>query len=123
MPVQFCGQLLTSFGWEPKKDETPRAALLRASLIDALGDLDDQEIVAGCRERFQKYITDPASIAPDLRPSIFRIVGRYADDATWNKLREFGLKTTEHRRKAKLLRCVGCGARSQTRRPNFAKFR
>jgi len=81
-------------GWEPKKDETPRAALLRASLIDALGDLDDQEIVAGCRERFQKYITDPASIAPDLRPSIFRIVGRYADDATWNKLREFGLKTT-----------------------------
>jgi len=81
-------------GWEPKKDETPRAALLRASLIDALGDLDDQEIVAGCRERFQKYITDPASIAPDLRPSIFRIVGRYADDATWNKLHEFGLKTT-----------------------------
>src|SRR6266481_2033251 len=81
-------------GWEPKKDETPGAALLRASLIDALGDLDDQEIVAGCRERFQKYITDPASIAPDLRPSIFRIVGRYADDATWNKLHEFGLKTT-----------------------------
>src|SRR5438874_7489245 len=73
-------------GWEPKKDETPRAALLRASLIDALGDLDDQEIVAGCRERFQKYIVDPASVAPDLRPSIFRIVGRYTDDATWNKL-------------------------------------
>jgi aminopeptidase N len=81
-------------GWEPKKDETPRAALLRASLIDALGDLDDQEIVAGCRERFQNYIIDPASVAPDLRPSIFRIVGRYADDATWNKLHEFGLKTT-----------------------------
>ncbi len=81
-------------GWEPKKDETPRAALLRASLIDALGDLDDQGIVAGCRERFQKYIVDPASVAPDLRPSIFRIVGRYTDDATWNELHELGLKTT-----------------------------
>jgi aminopeptidase N len=81
-------------GWEPKKDETPRAALLRASLIDALGDLDDQEIVAGCRKRFQKYIVDPASVAPDLRPSIFRIVGRYTDDAIWNKLHELGLKTT-----------------------------
>src|SRR6266436_6762464 len=81
-------------GWEPKKDETPGAALLRASLIDALGDLDDQEIVAGCRERFQKYIVDPASVAPDLRPAIFRIVGRYTDDATWNKLHELGLKTT-----------------------------
>jgi len=81
-------------GWEPKKDETPGAALLRASLIDALGDLDDQEIVAGCRERFHKYIVDPASVAPDLRPAIFRIVGRYTDDATWNKLHELGLKTT-----------------------------
>ncbi|PYK04687.1 MAG: aminopeptidase [Verrucomicrobia bacterium] len=81
-------------GWEPKKDETPRTALLRASLIDALGDLDDQEIVAGCRERFQKYIVDPASVAPDLRPSIFRIVGRYTGDASWNKLHELGLKTT-----------------------------
>jgi aminopeptidase N len=81
-------------GWEPKKDETPRAALLRASLIDALGDLDDREILAGCRERFQKYIVGPASVAPDLRPSIFRIVGRYTDDATWSKLHELGLKTT-----------------------------
>src|SRR5438876_4803158 len=43
-------------GWEPRKDETPRAALLRASLIEALGDLNDHEIIAGCRERFQKYI-------------------------------------------------------------------
>src|SRR6266699_3220183 len=75
-------------GWEPKKDETPRAASLRWSLIAALGDLNDQEIVAGCRERFQKYLVDPASIAPDLRPSIFRVVGHYADEATWNKLHE-----------------------------------
>ena len=81
-------------GWEPRKDETPRAALLRASLIEALGDLNDQEIVAGCRERFQKYIADPGSIVPDLRASVFRVVGHYADDPTWSKLRELGLKTT-----------------------------
>ena len=81
-------------GWEPRKDETPRAALLRASLIEALGDLSDQQIVAGCRERFQKYIADPGSIMPDLRASVFRVVGHYADDPTWSKLRELGLKTT-----------------------------
>ena len=81
-------------GWEPRKDETPRAALLRASLIEALGDLNDQEIVAGCRERFQKYIADPGSIVPDLRASVFRVVGHYADDRTWIKLHELGLKTT-----------------------------
>ena len=48
-----------TFGWEPKPDEPPNAARLRASLINALGDLDDSEIVAGCRERFEKYLADP----------------------------------------------------------------
>jgi len=81
-------------GWEPRKDDAPRAALLRASLIEALGDLNDQEIVAGCRQRFQKYIVEPESIVPDLRASVFRVVGHYADDPTWSKLRELGLKTT-----------------------------
>ena len=81
-------------GWEPKKDEAPRAASLRGSLIAALGDLNDQEIVSGCRERFQKYLVDPPSLAPDLRAPIFSVVGHYADEATWNKLHELGLATT-----------------------------
>jgi aminopeptidase N len=81
-------------GWEPKKDEPARAATLRADFITALGDLDDQEIIGGCRERFQKFLAGPASVPPDLRPSIFNVVGRYADDATWTKLRELGLTTT-----------------------------
>jgi len=67
---------------------------LRASLINALGDLNDQEIVASCRERFKKYLSNPQSLQPDLRPPILAVVGRYADEATWNQLHELGLKTT-----------------------------
>jgi aminopeptidase N len=67
---------------------------LRASLIAALGDLNDQEIIAGCRERFEKYLADPAALAPDLRAAVFGVVGRYANEATWNQLHELGLKTT-----------------------------
>ena len=81
-------------GWEPKSGESVKTALLRASLIKALGELDDKEIIAGCRDRFQKYLADPKSLAPDLRPSVLAIVGRYADEPTWNKLHELGLKTT-----------------------------
>src|SRR5437588_2780135 len=81
-------------GWEPKSGEPVKIALLRASLIKTLGDLNDKEIVAGCRERFQKYLSDPTSIAPDLRPAVLAVVGRYADETTWNKLHELGLKTT-----------------------------
>ena len=81
-------------GWEPKAGEPSTAVNLRASLITALGDLDDSAIIAGCRERFEKYLTDPASLSPDLRPPVFAIVGRYADEKTWDQLHELGLKTT-----------------------------
>ncbi len=83
-----------ALGWEPKADEPPAAGNLRASLISALGDLNDSEITAGCRERFEKYLADPASLAPDLRPPVLAVVGRYAHEETWNKLYELGLKTT-----------------------------
>ena len=83
-----------TLGWDPKAVEPPAAGNLRASLITALGDLNDQKIIAGCRERFAKYLTSPKSLAPDLRPPVFAIVGRYADEKTWNQLHELGLKTT-----------------------------
>ena len=81
-------------GWEPKPNEPPNAGRLRASLIGALGQLNDPEIIAGCRERFEKYLAHPASLPPDLRAPVLAVVGRYADEKTWNKLHELGLKTT-----------------------------
>jgi aminopeptidase N len=81
-------------GWEPKAGESLATGNLRASLIVALGDLNDSVIIAGCRERFEKYLTNRAALAPDLRPSVLAVVGRYADEETWNQLHELGLKTT-----------------------------
>jgi aminopeptidase N len=81
-------------GWESKAGEPLSAGILRASLITILGDLNDSEIIAGCRERFEKYVTDPASLVPDLRGAVLKVVGRYADEKTWERLHDFGLKTT-----------------------------
>ena len=81
-------------GWEPKTGEPLERALLRTSLIRGLGVLDDSDIVAGCRARFERYLKNRASVSPDLRPVIFRVVGRYADAKTWEKLHQLGLKTT-----------------------------
>jgi aminopeptidase N len=55
--------------------------------------LNDPEIIAGCRERFDKYLADPASLPPDLRAPVLAVVGRYADRKTWNILHELGLET------------------------------
>ena len=81
-------------GWETKPDEKAATANLRASLITALGNLNDPKVVVNCRERFKAFLTNPKSLAPDLRPAVFSVVGRYADELTWNELHELGLKTT-----------------------------
>ena len=81
-------------GWDPKKTDSPREALLRSSLIAALGDLEDRQVIDGCRERFAKYLADPASLPPDLRAAVLWVVGHDANEATWKKLHELGLKTT-----------------------------
>ena len=88
------GPTFAALGWDPKPNEPPNAGRLRASLIGALGHLNDPEIIAGCREHFQKYLTHPASLPPDLRAPVLAVVGGYADEKTWNKLHELGLKTT-----------------------------
>src|SRR5437764_8285932 len=95
-------------GWEPKSGEPVKLGSLRASLIRALADLDDKELVAGCRDRFQKYLIDPKSLAPDLRPPVFAVVGRYADEATWNKLHALGLKTTSIEEKQNYYDALAC---------------
>ncbi|MDQ6807927.1 MAG: ERAP1-like C-terminal domain-containing protein, partial [Verrucomicrobiota bacterium] len=81
-------------GWNPKTGEPPRPATLRADLIGALGNLGDQDVIKGCRERFAKFLSDREALAPDLRPAVLSVVGRYADEATWDKLHELGMKTT-----------------------------
>jgi aminopeptidase N len=87
-------------GWEPKTGETARSASLRAALINALGNFGDQEVVAACRDRFQKFLADPDSLPPDLRASIFNVVGQYAEETEWRKLHELGLRTSSLEEKA-----------------------
>src|SRR5256885_2230349 len=97
-----------TLGWEPKPNEPPNAGRLRASLISALGHLNDSEVLAGCRERFQKYLAHPASLPPDLRAPVLAVVGGYADEKTWNKLHELGLKTTSIEDKQNYYDALAC---------------
>jgi len=80
--------------WDPKPGEPVSRSFLRGSLIRGLGILDDSDIIAGCRSRFDQFLSDPSAIPPDLRPDILAVVGRYADAQTWEKLHRLGLKTT-----------------------------
>jgi hypothetical protein len=80
-------------GWEPKKGEQVADGLLRAKLIAELSEFGDEDVIAGARERFEKFLGDPKMLPPDLRPAVLNVVGRYADQKAWDKLHEQGLKT------------------------------
>jgi len=99
-----------TLGWQPKPNESPNAGRLRASLIGALGHLNDPEIIASCRERFEKYIAHPSSLPPDLRAPVLAVVGRYADEKTWKKLHELGLKSTSIENKQNYYEALACVA-------------
>ena len=80
-------------GWEPKPNEEVALGLLRIKLIAQLGEFEDNEVIAGARERFQKFLSDPKSLPPDLRPAVFGVVGRHADQKAWDAMRQLGLNT------------------------------
>ncbi len=82
-----------ALGWEPKAGESTRDAMLRASLVTALGNLGDEEIIAGSQERFQRFLKDAETLSPDLRLPVLGVVGRNADVATWEKLHQLGRET------------------------------
>jgi aminopeptidase N len=79
-------------------------------LIGALGRLNDPEVLAGCRERFEKYLAHPASLPPDLRAPVLAVVGRYADEKIWNQLHELGLKTTSIEDQQNYYEALACAA-------------
>ena len=66
------------------------------------------EIISGCRERFDKYLANPASLPPDLRGPVLAVVGRYADEKTWDKLHELGLETTSSENKQNDYNALAC---------------
>jgi aminopeptidase N len=77
-------------GWDAKKGEDDQTALLRDSLISALGTFGDEAIIAESRRRFAAFAKDPATLAANLRAPVIETVGRYADKATFEQLRGMG---------------------------------
>ena len=79
------GVLLGPFarvGWDARAGEPPDAALLRRSLIDALGSAGQQDIVREAQARFASH----APLDPAIRPAVLDVAGRYADEPTFKAL-------------------------------------
>ena len=81
-------------GWDPAPNEKEDTAMLRSTLVGALGYLEDPAVVAEAKRRFDRFLADPASLNANLRDAVMDVVGRHADQATYNAIRKLARTTT-----------------------------
>jgi aminopeptidase N len=75
--------MFAKLGWEEKPGEPDQVKRLRTTLIGTLSELGDDAVVAEARRRFA---AGDEAIPVALRRTIYGIVARNADAATWDKL-------------------------------------
>jgi aminopeptidase N len=80
-------------GWQGADSEPAERARVRGQLLNALGDLGDDAVIAEAKRRFDAFLQDPASLPSALREPVLHLVGREADRATYDALRGLGRKT------------------------------
>ena len=91
-------------GWKPKAGESTADAKLRSSIIYRLGMFGNQDAIVESQAQFSQYLEDPSSIDGNIRPVVINVVGRYADEATYNQLWELYQKAINTEEKNALIR-------------------
>jgi aminopeptidase N len=81
-------------GWDGDGAGDNDDALLRSSLISALGEFGDGEILDEARRRFAGFLQDPQSLPSALRDPVSHLVGVGADRASYDTLLALARKTT-----------------------------
>jgi aminopeptidase N len=78
--------VLARVGWDPKPGESDSIATLRATLLQALAEADDESVIAEARKRFQRFTADPRALGAETRSAVLSVVALHADSALWDRL-------------------------------------
>jgi ERAP1-like C-terminal domain len=81
-------------GWDGGGSGDDDNTLLRSSLITALGEFGDGDILAEAKLRFAGFVQDPSSLPNALRDAVTHLVGISADRANYDTLLALARKTT-----------------------------
>lgn len=103
---EFAAPKMRELGWDERPGETEEDKRLRALLAMALAQGGDAEAIAQARQRFTRYLADPASVSPSMLEFVLRTTGRYADAATYDALVKRTLETTNTEERNRLARAL-----------------
>lgn len=77
---------MARLGWDERAGESVLETMLRPRVIEALGLLNDSHTLQEAERRFQRWLTDPTSLRPELVAPVSNVTMRYADVATWERM-------------------------------------
>jgi aminopeptidase N len=94
-------------GWDARSGEADNDQVLRTTLINTLGQLDDAAVVAEARRRFAAYLATPSSLTGSTREAVLRIVASHADTQTWEDLHRLARAATDVTQKTRIYHDLG----------------
>jgi hypothetical protein len=81
-------------GWDAAGPDDGEETLLRGKLIQALGDLGDNDILTEARRRFAGFVQNPQSLPAALRDAVVHVVGVHADRTGYDTLLRLARNST-----------------------------
>ncbi|HYD36475.1 MAG TPA: M1 family metallopeptidase [Allosphingosinicella sp.] len=100
--------VLARIGWKAKPNEAPTIPVLRADLIQTLGEMGDKKVVAEADRLLAAG--DPLATGGPLRTTILAVTARNVDAAGWERLRAQARAERSPLVKAQLYRLLGTAA-------------
>jgi aminopeptidase N len=97
--------VLARIGWSPRAGEAPTVPVLRADLIETLGEMGDEAVVGEVNRRLAAG--DPLATGGPLRTTILGVNARNIDSAGWERLRAQARAERSPLIKAQLYRLLG----------------
>ena len=73
-------------GWEPRDGEGHLDALMRSTVLEALGRYEDSDALAEATARLGNYVSDSSSVPPDLRRTVYGLAAKQGDGTTWETM-------------------------------------
>ena len=85
--VSLIAPRFAQLGWDERVGESVEDRQLRGELAHALSDYGDASVIETGRARFARFVADPPSLPPSLIDSVMHIVGRHADQPTFDAIK------------------------------------
>jgi aminopeptidase N len=107
------GRALTRVGWDARVAEPDNVAILRHSLIGAMGSLGDAAVITEARRRFANFVRAPSSVSAAERTTVLAVVAENADGASWDEIHALARAAPTELEKQDYYRLLGTAEESQ----------